>query len=209
MKPGPSNIEASLLEVRKAYRLLHEYQRMVMDAASYVGQQLGFDYAGGYSKFSATAPGQGRGQLKNWAWDWLNFIEYEFHFTRRREEGSMWLSILLISDTGYFCSKSEEADKRDVDSFLPVEEAGSKVGFLLSNTRWPEPTFMRAKDGMKTFIEGSGELPLDFVKAGVIGRCWSLARLASEDEANRVVDDLVIAARENGIRLERVERKAV
>jgi hypothetical protein len=205
---SPPNIEATLLEVRKAYRLLHDYQRLVLDSVDYVGKQLGFEYAGGYSKFSATAPGQGKGQLKCWAWDWLNMVQYEFHFTRGGEGGGLWrFSILLISDTGYFCSTSDEAQKRDIDSFLPLEESATKVGFLLSAREWPAPAFMRDKEGMKRFIERDGEMPPEHVAAGVVSGCWSLARLASEEEASRLVDEIVLRARANNIPLQRVEKK--
>lgn len=208
MSKSQPNIEATLLEVRKAYRLLHDYQRLVLDAVDYVGKQLGFAYAGGYSKFSATAPGQGKGQLKCWAWDWLNMILYEFHFTRRGDDGALWrFSILLISDTGFFCSKLEETDKRDIDSFLPVEESATKIGFLMSAREWPDPAFMRDKDGMKRFIEHDGEMPPEHTIAGVVGGCWNVARLASEDEASRLVDDIVFRARAVGIPLQRVEKK--
>lgn len=149
MNPSLPNIEATLLEVRKAYRLLHDYQRLVLDAVDYVGKQLGFTYAGGYPKFSSASPGQGRGKLGCWAWDWLNMILYEFHFTRTGNEGKLWrFSLLLISDTGYFCSKLEDANKCEVDSYLPVDGSATKIGFLMSAREWPDPAFMGDKEGI-------------------------------------------------------------
>ena len=206
IKP-PASVEATFLEVRKAYRLLHDYQRMVMDGVDYVGKQLGFAYAGGFAKFSATAPGQGRGQLKCWAWDWLNMVQYEFHFTRQAEDGTVCrMSLLLISDSGFFCSRSEDAEKTDIDGFLSVEESSTKIGLLISARGWPDPKFMRSKEGMQAFIERDGEMPPEHAAVGVVGGCWSLARLTSEDEASRLVDEIVSRTRTAGITLQRVEK---
>lgn len=208
MNSSLPNIEATLLEVRKAYRLLHDYQRLVLDAVDYVGKQLGFTYAGGYPKFSSASPGQGRGKLGCWAWDWLNMILYEFHFTRTGNDGKLWrFSLLLISDTGYFCSKLEEANACEVDSYLPVDGSATKIGFLMSAREWPDPAFMGDKEGMKRFIERDGEMPPEHAAAGVVGGCWSLARLASEDQASRLVEEIIFRARSVGIPLQRVERK--
>jgi hypothetical protein len=205
MSKPTNSVEATFVEVRKAYRLLHDYQRMVMDGVDYVGKQLGFTYAGGYSKFSATAPGQGRGQLKCWSWDWLNMIQYEFHFSRQADDGGLCrMSLLLISDTGFFCSRSEDAKKTDIDTFLPLEESATKLGLLISSRGWPDPKFMRTKEGMQAFIERDGEMPPEHAAAGVIGGCWSLARLTSEEEASRLVDEIAIRARTIGIPMQRI-----
>lgn len=75
-----NELDKSLVEVRKAYRILFDYQTRILDLVKYIGQKTQFSYSGGYSKFSNSGPNNGRGSLDLWAWDWLNFYFYEFNF---------------------------------------------------------------------------------------------------------------------------------
>ena len=68
-----NNLNQSLIEVRKAYRILFDYQSRILDLISYIAGKTQFNYNGGYSKFSNSGPRDGKGKLNFWAWDWLNF----------------------------------------------------------------------------------------------------------------------------------------
>ena len=48
-----NNLEQSLVEVRKSYRILFDYQSRILDLISYISGKTEFNYAGGYSKFSS------------------------------------------------------------------------------------------------------------------------------------------------------------
>jgi hypothetical protein len=206
MKPPSSAIDSALLDVRKAYRLLHDYQRMVLDAVTYLGNQLGLTYAGGWPKFSAATPRRGGGKLDNWAWDWLNMMEYDFHFTRDLAGGkTLSLSMLLISDTGYFCSHQKSPQQTETADFLPPEESQTKIGFVISATDW-KPEFMEDREAMKIFIETGGELPDAFRWKGIVTRCYDLARLMSEESTNALIDELISAAKKAGVALERIPK---
>lgn len=54
MNTNPAEIADALLDVRKSYRLLHDYQRAALDAASYIGNRLGLSYQGGYGTSPAS-----------------------------------------------------------------------------------------------------------------------------------------------------------
>ena len=43
MNISQKEIEKALVDVRKAYRLLHDYQQAVLDAAKYIGSRLGLE----------------------------------------------------------------------------------------------------------------------------------------------------------------------
>ena len=203
MNSTPAGIEAALLDVRKAYRLLHDYQRMVMDALDYVGTQFGLTYLGGWPKFSGAMPRPGRGGLDYLAWDWLNMMAYDFHFTREIEEGkTLMVSMLLISDTGYYCSKEEALEQIDPADFLPLEQSGTKIGFVISVKEW-RPEFMEDRAAMRAFIETGGKLPSEFEGKGIVTRCYDLARLMSEDSTNGLIDELIAVAKKAHIPLQR------
>lgn len=203
MNPSTASIEQALLDVRKAYRLLHDYQQMVLDALNYITKQLGLNYGGGYPKFSDASPREGKGGFDYWSWDWLNMMEYDFHASRDLGDGA-WLrfSMLLVSDTGYFSSRQETLEKTEVASFLPPEQSQTKLGFVISAKGW-KPEFMVDRQAMKMFVETGGELPAEFASPEIVTRCYDLARIVNEDSTNELIDELIGAANASGIPLQR------
>ena len=202
-----AEIELALIDVRKAYRLLHDYQRAAMDAAKYIGAQLGFSYAGGWPRFSDCSPREGKGSLDNWAWDWLNLVFYEFYF--EKEIGGnefLCLSILSFGDTGYFISDSPAADRTDVATFAEAENSGTKVGFLLYRT-WNEE-FNRFYDdkNVRRFLGNHGTVPEDLKETEILGKCCDFSRLADELSTEEVINELVRHAQSNGFPLERIKK---
>jgi hypothetical protein len=207
MSTSKKEIEQALLDVRKAYRLLHDYQRAALDAARYIGAQLGLTYNGGYSNFSDCAPRNGKGQLTCWAWDWLNLVFYDFHFSKKFGEKDFNLSIWLFSDTGYFVSDNPSPVQTDVNSFAPVEHSGTKVGFIMYRA-WKDELdqFRYDKEAVHRFLENHGELPRAHNEAGVFAMCCDFSRLSDEVSTDEVIAELVKLAKSHGFPLERVKK---
>ena len=207
MSASTKEIDQALLTVRRAYRLLHDYQRAALDAAKYIGAQLGFTYDGGYSNFSNCAPRDGKGDLDNWSWDWLNLVFYDFTFTRKIGAKEVHLSIWLFSDTGYFISDHTAAEHTDVTTFAPVENSGTQLGFLLYRV-WNNAydQFRYDKDGVRRFLENDGEVPGNLKDAGILGKCCDFSRLSDEASTDAVIGELVQLAKSSGFPLERVNR---
>jgi hypothetical protein len=208
MSVSTKEIDQALLDVRKAYRLLHDYQRAALDAAKYIGAQIGFTYFGGYSNFSNCAPRDGKGLLDNWSWDWLNLVFYDFHFTQKNgEKDILKFSIWLFSDTGYFVSDDTATAQTDVATFASAENSGTKVGFLLYREWTAEfDQFRYDKDAVRRFIENDGELPSKLKDAGIIGKCCDFSRLTDEVSTDTVIAELVHLAQSNGFPLERMNK---
>lgn len=192
MSATKNDLDRALLDVRKAYRLLHDYQRSVLDAAKYIGAQLGFTYCGGYSRFSKSAPISGQGNLDNWSWDWLNLVFYEFRFTRETK-GSRGLncSILLFSDTGFFVSDNPEPDKTEISTFAAVEVSSSKVAFLFYNDpKNRHEAFWEDRDAVRRFL-GTGKLPATLERDPIRGACFDFSRMCDAKSADDLIDELV------------------
>ena len=210
MNASKSEIESSLVDVRKAYRLLYDYQRAALDAVKYIGSQLGFDYQGGYSHFSDSAPRDGRGSLDNWAWDWLNLMFYEFHFQREGAKGKLVnLSIWLFSDTGYFISDHAAPDKRAVNTYASSEKSGTKLGIVVYH-HWKEQyhgQLFDTPENLRRFIE-KGELPTLLKDDGVLGMCCDFSRLADQSSADEVITELIRLAKIKGFPLEQHTKPA-
>lgn len=190
--PNPS-ISHGLVEVRKAYRILHDYQRSALDAVSYIGARLGLAYQGGYALFSDCSPRDASAKCDPkdiWAWDWLNLVFYDFHYSTDAEDGinvSMW----LFSDTGYFMSDDHSGLQTEPHSFALPDLSSTKVAFLLYK-KWKDEfnSFSRDKAAIRHFLE-TDELPKALADAGIVAKCYDFACLSDERTADELIDNLV------------------
>lgn len=206
MNPHPAEISHALLDVRKAYRLLHDYQRAALDAVSYIGSQLGFTYAGGYANFSACTPRDGKGDLDSWAWDWLNLYFHDFHFYKNQPgTDALNLSIWLISDTGFFESKHPSPDETDITTFARAEESGTKIGFVLYRQWKEEYDFIGDSEAVRTFLETGGQLPPRLHEAGIRAMVRDFSCVAGPDSTDGLLAELVHFANANGFPLGRMQ----
>ena len=148
------NINDTLQEVRKAYRLLFDYQTRILDLIGFIGGSFNYDYNGGYSKFSNGSPNNGKGRLNQWAWDWLSMYFYEFHFGKKSE---ITFAVFLVNDTGYFQKrKVTKIFKTKVSAFDTVENSKTKLIFAVGkNTwngwgvNWDDDNFILEEEGQK------------------------------------------------------------
>ena len=69
-------VEGLMLDVRKSYRFLYEYQRRVMDLISFIAGYWGFVYDKGEPLFCKPPSHKKINPSINWAWDFLLFYNY-------------------------------------------------------------------------------------------------------------------------------------
>lgn len=135
-----------LVEVRKAYRLLFDYQAKLLGLVKYIGGNFGYTYKGGLPKFSANQPRLGHGSLDNWAWDWLNLYFHEFYFGDKIDAAGnkLTFSVFILADDGYFQTlENNEADfkRLNVDKFEKVEFSKSKLILVVGHNCWTVNAF--------------------------------------------------------------------
>ena len=136
---------ASLEDVRKAYRLLYLYQRRIMDTAKYISDVLGRNIQGGYPLYSNNTPPEGtKYRTDNWSWDWLNMYMYEFLIINENIAGAeIKFAFAIQSDTGFF--DVDNIKQTDVMSFAPVEKAASRGLFYIGKNTWKPKLFAENK----------------------------------------------------------------
>lgn len=79
-KINKEELQQTLNDVRKSYRLLALYQRRILDTVKFIANHYNLQLQSGHSKFSNTAK-KGRGvQFDQWSWDWLSMYLYEFNW---------------------------------------------------------------------------------------------------------------------------------
>jgi hypothetical protein len=182
--------------VRKAYRLLHEYQGMVLDAVRYIKSQLDTQDYCIYQQFAGSFC-DSRIKLDQSSWAWLPMAFCEFNFYKSLPNNELLsLSFFVISDTGFFERETDTNDKEQLSAFAkPDDQSSTKFAFILRKFHWENqphliPPFMEDKAQMRNFIK-NGSLPDDLIKAGFAGNIYDMSCLASEREANNVVKDVI------------------
>lgn len=132
-------LKDTLIEVRKAYRLLYSYQKGILNLMNYIGKRFGFTFDNIEPRFSDQSTYD---DLTKNAWDWLNLYCCAFHFKGQEiGEKQMYFSIFLITDTGFFDDglyKSKEKpwiliDK--LDEYKTSEKSNSKLVFVIGEHR--------------------------------------------------------------------------
>ena len=201
-----NDIHQALIDVRNAYRLLHDYQRAALDAAGYIGSRLGFTYSGGAPNFSECSPRIEKGRLGDSSWNWLNMYYYDLFFTRECDD--LKFSIFLFSDTGYFVSDHPAPEKTDIKTFGPAESSGTKLGFLFYRN-WPADVcvLMNERGVLCRWIQ-DGELPPLLRERAVFAKCCDFARVCDEASTERVIAELVALAQTNGLAVEGIKKTA-
>lgn len=191
------NIKDTLVEVRKAYRLLYYYQRSVLDLVEYLSKRMGFiKYRGGFPIFSNPSPNRKSGKLKNWAWDWLNFYFYEFNF---EENNGIRLSIFILSDTGYFDKNKDkvyysDSQKKKVNEYESEENSKTKLIFAVG--KWAGDKFWKAEPKFLSEEEGEN---IDEENRKMVYKHYYLEDFENEYSADEKLKDFQDYCRDKGI----------
>ncbi|SFC39265.1 hypothetical protein SAMN04487907_10450 [Zunongwangia mangrovi] len=174
------------LEVRKAYRLLFDYQDRILNLLNFIGKTYEMPYAGGWQKFTRGAPRSGQGRLDLWAWDWLGMYYYEFNFKKKIVDRDLMFSVFLLNDDGYYrnIKEGKNAIKNDLKDFASVESSETKLIFVCSFLEdWDEPW----KDWQDPKFTSEDEGKAD--DKNLIFKSYSLEKFLSEESTLKALDD--------------------
>ncbi len=202
MKPKNPPIEEVLLDVRKAYRLLHSYQRMVLDAVGFIGKRLDLAYAGGWPVFSNPSPRAGRGGTDLWSWDWLNMVCYEFRFgdpaTGMRTPR---MSVYLISDSGIMSEDLPVNREPEAGDFGDVAKCKTELVFLVWLSQLAMPPVGGGIAGLTKLLGPEVKCSDNAGNALFLVKRCPFSRLVDEDTTGTLMKELVAEAVEAGIPL--------
>ena len=133
-----------LQDVRTAYRLIALYQTRVKDIVRYIMDNYQLTYAGGYQKFSASNPRNGKSaKLNNYTWDWLPMYMYQFTAKEFKKDSDEYcFHVYHVADSGYFDQFGPERgpDRLNITAFGPVASSKTRLFFVLSRNDvkgWP------------------------------------------------------------------------
>jgi hypothetical protein len=195
-------LDQVLIDTRKAYRLLHAYQRWIIDAVTYLGSQFDLEYNGGATRFSCNNIFSSRRKDSLSSWDWLPFLLFEFHYLKELEcGGALSFSCFILSDTGYFEGGKEHVDKESVLNFASVADSTSKAAFILRHGRYePQWDFLNDKEAVQKLL-ANNSLPEALQQRGFVAKCYDLAGFADERSISKIRDELLELAKEHELPL--------
>ncbi|MCY1660411.1 hypothetical protein [Chryseobacterium sp. SL1] len=202
------NLNDTLIEVRKAYRLIYDYQKRILDLISFIKGRYDFIYLGGFSKFSNVSPRNGSGDLKSWSWDWLNLYYYDFHFQKKIiDKDDIRFSIFLMSDSGYFDKNKENSiQKINPDLFLEPEASKTKLIFVIGKNTWG----LFGNDNWNNINFTTENYGYEKDEKGVmLFKSYDLDKFVDENTANQTLVDFQSYCTGYNINLPIVERKFV
>jgi hypothetical protein len=187
-----NDFDEMLLNIRTSFRLLYHFNRRILDLMKFISNKLSVPYIGGWSKYSNTSPGYGKGSLDSWAWDWLNLYFYEFHFIKDKIK----FSVFLQCDTG---SWDTEVSPLNVDKYGKISAAKSRLVFVLSNSGyWDMEAFLNDEywrnDSENEFII-SGEKKDE----KMVCKAFNINEFQNEAMAKESLNNFIKYIKRNGI----------
>lgn len=142
-------IENMLADVRRAHRLIFEYQKRMLDLMQLVRNQYDFPNSpAGKKHFSAPLHNTEKFSKDNkdaniniegkWAWDFIYSYAMEYYFGKKACNGSKCrLSVFQITDNGFYMKDGFEkergrkgANKLKTEQFWDADEASSYLIFV-------------------------------------------------------------------------------
>lgn len=135
MENRVKELESAFCDVRKAHRLIYEYQERMLALIQMIRHKLDMPSMNGYKHFSDPINGRkGKYQVVfdgMWAWDfqYSYIFEYFLGDVQPEKGGYYYLGVIQYTDTGFF--ENDNEDRCDVSKFAPEEKSGSKLLFFM------------------------------------------------------------------------------
>ena len=132
-------IEGALCDVRKAHRLLYQYQKRVIDIVYYIREKFKMPEFAGVKRFSepikktlSLKDEYKEANLKVFkdmcGWDFLYSYEFEFHLGSNILQKKQYsISVIQVSDSGYYTSNTSNKTKTNISSFEDVESSSTSL----------------------------------------------------------------------------------
>lgn len=147
-----NQLQEALCNVRKAHRLLHDYQTRMLDLAYFIKIKLDMPGFQGIKHFSETIGSGYKNVWRDmWAWDFLYSYVFEYYLSsKERSDCKYSVSLIQYSDTGYFDAQNGDS-RNHPNSFVPEEKSSSKLLLIIEETT-PKTEWVIGTDHLDTYI---------------------------------------------------------
>ena len=163
------------VDVRNAFRLLNDYQKHILNIVNYIREQTEYAEMWGRKNWYSNEIGNKKNSpdsdyaklnIRNdmWGWDFLYGYIFEYYFgdLDKKRKGNIEMSVIQVSDDGYFVSNRENKSMTKISTFEDSENSHSyiilnmaltkKDNLWLSDLDYPDDDM---KDFLTKFISSS------------------------------------------------------
>lgn len=199
------------VDVRNAFRLLNDYQKHILNIVNYIREQTEYAEMWGRKNWYSNEIGNKKNSpdsdyaklnIRNdmWGWDFLYgyILEYYFGDLDKKRKGNIEMSVIQVSDDGYFVSNRENKSMTKISTFEDSENSHSyiilnmaltkKDNLWLSDLDYPDDDM---KDFLTKFISSSEDKKImknDKGDVSVIKK-YEMQRFATQKGADAVIQD--------------------
>ena len=194
---------SAFIDVRNAFRLLARYQSRVLDIVNYIREQTPYTDMWGLRRYCnvistrKNCPGDNYANLNvprdMWSWDFLYNYLFEYYFGGAKfGRKTIEMSVIQVSDDGYYKSMANNPSPTDISTFLPSDESNS---YLVLTAGWKEwlcdNTENDSNRFLHKFLAGSKDLCvyIDEKEHWAITKRYPMQRFSSQKEADKVLVD--------------------
>ena len=128
------------VDVRNAFRLLNDYQKHILNIVNYIREQTEYTEMWGRKNWYSNEIGNKKKSpdsdyaklnIRNdmWGWDFLYgyILEYYFGDLDKKRKGNIEMSVIHVSDDGYFVSNRENKSMTKISTFEDSENSHSYI----------------------------------------------------------------------------------
>ena len=218
-------IDNIFVDVRNAFRLLHNYQERVLQIVSYIREQTPFNDMWGSKDWYSAEIGKRRDSPDSeyaklrvfkdiWGWDFLYGYFFEYYFGQEViNKKKIEMSIFQVSDDGFFISTQEKKLMNKTSCFEPSELSHSYLilnasvyttkysDLWLKDPSNPDNSF---KDFLTKFLSSPHDISVSRNDKGEVAiiKKYEMQRFSSQLEADAVIRDFGrILKNESGLEL--------
>ena len=197
-------LDNAFTDVRNAFRLLARYQSRVLDIVDYIREQTPYTGMWGLRRYCNVISTRKNCPVENyanlnvyrdmWGWDFLYNYLFEYYFGEKKfGRKTIEMSVIQVSDDGYYRSMANNPSRTDISTFLPSDESGSYFVFTAGWKAWLcDDTENDSNRFLHKFLAGYKDLCV-FIdkdkKHWAITKRYPMQRFSSQNEADKVLAD--------------------
>ena len=196
-------LDNAFTDVRNAFRLLARYQSRVLDIVNYIREHTTYTDMWGLRRYCnvistrKNCPGDNYANLNvhcdMWSWDFMYNYLFEYYFGQVKiQRKTIDMSIIQVSDDGFYKSLANNPSPTDISTFLPSDESNSYLVFTAGWNEWLRDDVEDDNEAfLNKFLAQSKDVSIYKNDKGhwSITKRYPMQRFASQKEADQVISD--------------------
>lgn len=194
----------TFVDVRNAFRLLYQYQHRILGIINYIREQAGYTNMWG-SKWYSNAIGKRKNSPDSdyanlsvwhtmWGWDFLYGYVFDYYFgIRQIERRDIEMSVLQVSDDGFYISQNDKSSKTNILSYADAEDSHSYLIFNVGCKEWMNYSkkYNDLEQYLYDFLQSASDVDSYIDEKGHFFICkrYPIHQFANQQNAEKIIRD--------------------